>query len=70
MEQIAFNVDGLYIVLHGPFPSSVIDAADKMIQFSSRRALTGWLYIEWPTWRKNIVRIEALQARFDDLKLR
>jgi hypothetical protein len=56
MEQhIAVQVDYLYIELRGPFPRAIIDAADKMLQFSDRYVAIDWLCREWPDWRKNIV---------------
>jgi hypothetical protein len=58
--EIAFNVNGLYIVLHGPFPQAVIDAVNKMLQFQERKFLINWLNMEWPGWRQNIVRSENL----------
>lgn len=59
-KQVAFNVDGLYIKLHGPFPMAIIDAANNMAQFSDRATLLSWLNREWPAWRKNVVMSENL----------
>jgi hypothetical protein len=59
-QQIAFNVDGLYVRLHGPYPQAVIDAADNLMHFQDRETLLRWLRFEWPRWRNNIVRSENL----------
>lgn len=59
-QQIAFNENGLYIRLHGPFPQEVVAAANSSKQFDCQKDLLRWLDLAWPTWRKNIVRSENL----------
>jgi hypothetical protein len=59
-KLIAFNVDGLYIKLRGPFPKEIVFAANKNAQFADRAGLLTWLNAAWPAWRKNIVMSENL----------
>jgi len=55
---VGFNVDGLYIKLHGPFPQGVIDAVNNHVDFSDRATLLRWLNVTWSDWQKHVVVIE------------
>jgi hypothetical protein len=57
---IAFNVDGLYIKLRGPWPKEIVFDANNNSQFADRDGLLTWLNAAWPGWRKNIVTSENL----------
>lgn len=59
-ECLTIHEHGVMLVLHGPYPSMVIDMVENQKGFSSKGAMIRWLDAFWPGWREQLVYSEGL----------
>lgn len=59
-ENLSIHEHGVLLVIHGPFPSMVVDMVDSQKRFSNKGAMLRWLDAFWPGWRDQLVYSEGL----------
>lgn len=59
-DNLTIHEHGVLLVLHGPYPSMVVDMVEQHKGFSSKGAMLRWLDSFWPGWREQLVHSEGL----------